>query len=346
MEKIAYVELDTHPEIVTSFAALIEDSASFKADFFLSKKIAKQVQLSPEQNVVIWQPGNLLFQLFKEDYKLVIIGTLHRRFNVFQKIIGKFNTAVIVHNQNFVKTSKYGLWQAIFKKEFLFRAKLLSKEALLQAPHLYQEVNYLLVLDPRFENKNQKYFPVFYNEFLENTRKEFLTIVIPGTVSQWRRDYEHVLSEIPKFKTSTCFIFLGKAALPELDWLRSAENRLPSHLKIQYFTEKVQQNEFDEIMNSADVLWCPIQEKTEFFSGLEIYGQTKMSGNIGDAIKYGKPAVFPKAYQSFFSFIFKEETNIEAQFLRLSKERPDFSKFNKSTILVELEATLRQLLSS
>jgi hypothetical protein len=41
-------------------------------------------------------------------------------------------------------------------------------------------------------------------------------------------------------------------------------------------------------MQKADVLWCPIQQETEFFSHKEIYGTTKMTGNLGDAIKFGK----------------------------------------------------------
>jgi hypothetical protein len=45
-------------------------------------------------------------------------------------------------------------------------------------------------------------------------------------------------------------------------------------------------------MQKADVLWCPIQQKTMFFSQEEIYGKTKMTGNLGDAIKFGKQAVF------------------------------------------------------
>ncbi|MGS0748880.1 hypothetical protein [Halpernia sp. GG3] len=62
--------------------------------------------------------------------------------------------------------------------------------------------------------------------------------------------------------------------------------------------------EFDENMISVDFLWCPIQEKTHFFSQTEIYGITKMSGNIGDAIKYGKIAIFPKHYQTLKPFYY------------------------------------------
>jgi hypothetical protein len=60
-------------------------------------------------------------------------------------------------------------------------------------------------------------------------------------------------------------------------------------------------------MQTAEVLWCPIQKETRFFGIPEIYGKTKMSGNIGDAIKYAKPAIFPKSYSASYSFIFKEK---------------------------------------
>jgi hypothetical protein len=56
----------------------------------------------------------------------------------------------------------------------------------------------------------------------------------------------------------------------------------------------VPQNVFDDYMQKADILWCPIQQETEFFSQKEIYGVTKMSGNIGDAIKLENWRFFQK----------------------------------------------------
>ena len=99
-------------------------------------------------------------------------------------------------------------------------------------------------------------------------------------------------------------------------------------------------------MQKADVLWCPIQSETEFFSNKEIYGKTKMSGNIGDAIKYGKTAIFPENYQSKFEFIMSEKENFFESVLNADiQNSADFQKdFNSKKVSAELEKTLISLL--
>src|SRR5690606_13006889 len=116
-------------------------------------------------------------------------------------------------------------------------------------------------------------------------------------------------------------------------------------ISIQYFTEKVPQNTFDQWMNKADVLWCPIQSETEFFSNKEIYGDTKMSGNIGDAIKYGKAAFFPKNYPSDFEFIINEKENSLREILDFKDENTyDFqNEFSKKKVVADLEKVLESL---
>lgn len=96
-------------------------------------------------------------------------------------------------------------------------------------------------------------------------------------------------------------------------------------------------------MRKADVLWCPIQQETEFFSMKETYGTTKMTGNIGDAIAYGKLAVFPQNYPSKLDFIIPEKENIFEQLKEVSAIHFDFQKvYGKE----EVQHDLKRLLSS
>ena len=124
--------------------------------------------------------------------------------------------------------------------------------------------------------------------------------------------------------------------------LQDFEKSKPENISIKYFTEKVPQDIFDHYMQKADILWCPIQQETEFFSQKEIYGVTKMSGNIGDAIKFGKLAVFPENYPSNYSFIIPEKGSL-GDFL-FTKKDVDFSEFSKEKVLQELEKTIFALL--
>ena len=124
--------------------------------------------------------------------------------------------------------------------------------------------------------------------------------------------------------------------------LQDFEQSKPENISIKYFTEKVPQNIFDEYLQKADILWCPIQQETKFFSQKEIYGITKMSGNIGDAVKFGKLAVFPENYPSKYSFISPEKGSL-GDFLFTRKD-VDFSEFSKEKVLQELEKTIFALL--
>ncbi len=382
MKKIAYIELDTHVEIALNFMELMNDSKEFSVDYYFSEKILKTLGLQETENIKKATPENLIQQLSTDNYQLIIIGTVHRYFNVFEKIAEKFNTSIICHNLNFVKTSNFNLLSSIFKEDYQYRLKLLLKEGLLRKSNVYKKAKNLLVLDQGFENfvrkplvyaqpGKYKFLPIFFNKFSKNSDNPIFTIVIPGAVSQKRRDYEKIIKELKnlelnfnegEFRRNETFvenrlsekgssvgttqnleiIFLGKAQGKELEILQDFEQSKPENISIKYFKEKVPQNIFDEYMQKADILWCPIQQETEFFSQKEIYGVTKMSGNIGDAIKYRKLAIFPENYHSKYSFIIPEIENIEeALFV---KKEVDFSDFNKEKVLKQLEKTIFALL--
>ena len=342
MEKIAYIEIDTHAEIALNFMELMNDSKAFSVDYYFSEKILKTLGLQETENIKKATPENLIQQLSTDNYQLIIIGTVHRYFNVFEKIAEKFNTSIICHNLNFVKVSNFNLLSSIFKEDFKYRLKLLLKEGLFRKSNVYQKAKNLLVLDEGLTKENYSNLSLFYTKFFEKPENETFTIVIPGAVSQKRRDYERVLKSIKNFRFPSEIIFLGKASGKELEMLQDFEQSKPENISIKYFTEKVPQNIFDEYLQKADILWCPIQQETKFFSQKEIYGITKMSGNIGDAVKFGKLAVFPENYPSKYSFIIPEKGSL-GDFL-FTKKDVDFSEFSKEKVLQELEKTIFALL--
>ena len=375
MKKIAYIELDTHAEIALNFMELMNDSKVFSVDYYFSEKILRffgytQNDKLPE-NIKKATPENLIQQLSTDNYQLIIIGTVHRNFNVFEKIAEKFNTSIICHNLNFVKASNFNLLISIFKEDFKYRLKLLLKEGLLRKSYVYKKAKNLLVLDENLAKENYNNLPIFYTKFFDKPDNETFTIVIPGAVSQKRRNYDKIIKELKnlelnfdnyEFRRNETFvennlqekgssvgttqnleiIFLGKAQGNELEILQNFEQNKPENISIKYFTEKVPQNIFNDYMQKANILWCPIQQETEFFSQKEIYGITKMSGNIGDAIKFGKLAIFPENYPSKYAFIISEKVSLEdALFV---KKEIDFSDFNKEKVLKQLEKTIFALL--
>ena len=351
MKKIAYIELDTHAEIAGNFMDLMQDSNEFSVDYYFSEKISKQID-PQDSNIFLSDSSKIFRQLKEKNYDLVIIGTAHRYFDVFLKITEYFNTAVIVHNLNFTKISRIQLFKNVFKKDFKYRLKLLLKEGLFSAPKVFEKASNLLVLDESLikikPDLSLKFLPVFYFHEYEIHRKSIITIVIPGAVSQQRRDYLHVLNSLKNFKRKSHFqfVFLGKASGNELIWIKEFEKQKPQNISIKYFSEKIPQPIFDEWMQKADILWCPLQRETEFFSQKEFYGVTKMSGNVGDAIKYGKSAIFPENFPNSHPFIIRETATIEEQILVFQQAKIyDFKDhFAKEKVLKSLEKTLVELL--
>ena len=141
-------------------------------------------------------------------------------------------------------------------------------------------------------------------------------------------------------------VFLGKAQNEELNWLNDFKNKNLENVKIIYFEKKVSQDEFDFHMKKATYLWCPLQISTQFFSNDEQYGISKMSGIIGDAIKYKKIAFVPKNYPSDHSFLVQDQESLELQLERFSTLNAEhiFDKFEKPKVLSKLNETLNKFI--
>lgn len=325
----------------------MQNSEKFEVDFYFSLKIFNQIGKN-QTHIFLTENTTLLEQLSLKKYDLIVIGTVHRYFNVFNNVAKKFNTSVIVHNINFTKVSRFQLFKNIFKEDVSYRLKLLLKEGLFSAPKVYQNASNLLVLDKGLTTDYYKFFPNFHTKNFSSHQKSIITVVIPGAVSQFRRDYKGIINKLIQFKSDTHFqfYFLGKAVGKELVWLHELEKRKKSTISLKYFDKKVTQILFEEIMRKADILWCPIQNVTEFFGVKEIYGRTKMSGNVGDAIKFAKQAIFPPEYNSKYPFLIPESENVEEQILSGRKDFfYDFQEnFGYEKIKKDLEKTLQSLL--
>lgn len=346
MKKIAYIEIDTHAEIAQAFMDIMKGSGDFAVDYYFSKRIKDQINDSNEA-VFLSDSSMILDQLKGKRYDLVVIGTVHRYFNTFLAITKKYNTAIITHNLNFTKASKLNLMKSVFKGDIIFRLKLWLKEGLFYNTKVYQTSRSLLVLDEALISERHQFLPLFYTRDFDTIKNDNLIVVIPGGVSQKRRDYAYIFKTIQNVKTDKhCkFVFLGKAKDHELKELEQLSQRLPENISITYFSERVSSENFEKWMQKADVLWCPIQQETEFFSMKETYGVTKMTGNLGDAVAYGKLAVFPGNYPSKLEFIIPEKENILDQLRALSETPFDFYKtYSKEVVQKKLEQFLNSLI--
>ena len=347
--KIAYIELDTHAEIAGNFMELMKDSSEFSVDYFFSEKILKIFGLQEGGNIFKTNHRTIFSQLQSQNYHQVILGTVHRYFNIFEKITNCFATTIICHNLNFVNAGNFQLGSNLLKKEVSFRLKLLLKEGLLRKNKVYEKAKRLWVLDENLADKKFHFLPLFFTKKSEKIQNEIFTIVVPGTVSQQRKDYKAIVRKLTQYQGNHRYkiVFLGKASGQELIEIENLKKQRGDYLSVEYFTEKLPYSKFDELMRSADILWCPVQEKNEFLGIEECYGKTKMSGNIGDAIAYAKIAVFPKSYEGKYAFVVPEIVLFEKKSLLKSYDAhiaEFFEEYTKEKVRYRLENTLKSFI--
>ncbi|WP_459083751.1 hypothetical protein [Chryseobacterium sp. A301] len=357
MLRVAYIELDTHAEIARNFRELSRDFTALQVDFYFSPRILSELQISATGNVHKSDSTIILEQLQAQSYDLVLIGTAHRYFSLFLEIQKRFNTYVITHNLNFPKRSRSFLLKAVFKSQTVYRLKLLLKEGLLSAPKVFADSSRLLVLDGDLHKGAAKVLPLFYTKSTRKKAANEFQLVIPGEVSQKRRDYREVLKKLKEYgeKASPLessrealkrvhVVFLGRASGKELRWLEELKYKHYASLDIEFFTHKVSSSHFDEVLSRADLIWCPLHKKTRFFGGVEIYGTTKMTGAIGDAIKFSTSLLLPTFYKSSCPLVQASKVNTIASLLdRDSLGDLSYERYQKAEVSNALERLLLQL---
>jgi len=128
---------------------------------------------------------------------------------------------------------------------------------------------------------------------------DHIHLVIPGSIEKKRRNYHDVIKlieEAEQMKLRLKITLLGgikdeygKSILNQISRLR-----LSSVTVKIYETNEVPQGEFDGQLESSHFLFIPSVIETIVCENIpEVYGITKSSGNIFDAIRHGKPFIVP-----------------------------------------------------
>lgn len=129
----------------------------------------------------------------------------------------------------------------------------------------------------------------------------FIHITVPGTIDVRRRDYEAVfalLASCNEKQIPVRVTLLGGFPKPYgesvLEQVKEYASR--HHNLYWYDTETVDQPEFDKVMQETHFIFSPTRIRTTMSDDVtEQYGLTKSSGNIGDMIRFAKPAFMPEA---------------------------------------------------
>jgi glycosyltransferase involved in cell wall biosynthesis len=141
--------------------------------------------------------------------------------------------------------------------------------------------------------------PVYYKEVpTDQTTPVQVVITIPGAIDIRRRDYHLALNAFSGIITSTKYLKVVFAGRPVGSYgrevLDSAKELAKGGADIQFYEEEVPEKEFQDIVASSTLILSPLVYTTVIHDQTEErYGLTKTSGNVYDAIRYGKPLIIP-----------------------------------------------------
>jgi len=270
-------------------------------------------------NWVICPSGTSFTKLFKSrlaefnQADIVFFNTLASNFRFFSKLDYKAKVVLRVHNANTFfapfesikfKFNLYYLYKDIshiirknlFELEMMNRRKFLKCIDYVSLPN--QEIeDYCREKGYLKEVKVMPEVPICFNQFNTTSKSmEEVSVTIPGTIDDKRKDYELVYEAIqsicPQLNSPLKLTLLGRPKGPYGRRMVKLFNGLSNDgIQVSTFSDKVTENEWGSIMRNTDFLILPLVQDTRFHIYHEVYGKTKASGAINDMIRFGKPAL-------------------------------------------------------
>lgn len=127
-----------------------------------------------------------------------------------------------------------------------------------------------------------------------------INITVPGTVDERRRDYASVftLLELCNNRNIPVKVTLLGAYSDHHGrniMAKASTYAVRFHNLYWYDEEIVEQPEFDRVMQETHLIFSPVRIHTSISDDVdEQYGITKSSGNMGDMIRFARPAIIPQ----------------------------------------------------
>lgn len=316
MERKLAIYETTHVENLSALLELCEDYFS-EITIFIPSYSSEQLQyiVAPLaiSSKIIWvtqgSEDNRAFirkvfrHLQQSSYTHLHIGTLEHNLILFAAnllLCRGLKISITIHSLNEYKNRSYGDIRGFSESV----AKMILKN----------QIKHYRVLAPEMEATFKHRYPQhqvcfipgnFFKpvEYSPSSNRPF-HIVIPGTVAGKRRNYAMVIKFLQNhIDQLTSFgpiqlTLAGNADSTEGTVIinKLIELTVKSAFHLTYYTETVNQQQYETLYRSADVIWAPVIVHTRSLRGIaEISAVTHSPGFITDQIYFGKPAIVPKA---------------------------------------------------
>jgi glycosyltransferase involved in cell wall biosynthesis len=361
-KRIAFIEMETHSALLEQWYLLVSKMDQINFHFFVSQKVNDKLTAIPKEHLTV------ISAVSKTDfsnYDGVVVNTLHRDFSDYQKLFKEKKVLCLVHNLNFSLFFKSISWRNIFKEKerFAYFLKLYLKEKVASKRKLVLGAKQFGVISASAFDSIKKHgkfvdkstlIQMNYCRDFEFPSKETIQIVMPGNVSNKRKDVDLVLRVINKLSPANKmhFVFLGKPendnVLKQLEMLKS--NCHPN-ISITFYNQFIPWQEYSKVIAQAHLLLCPIKQHTSFYWVDEVYGETKVSGAETDCMYNGKIGIFSTTYpkMDWYNWQYQTESDLvkilnDITIEKLKKEyeklQPYAEKYTFDKVKNELEKQL------
>ena len=357
--------METHSALLEQWYFLVREMSQIDFHFFVSSKVKYKLSAIPLDCLTV------IDAVSKTDFAAfdaVVVNTLHRHYEEYKTVFSQKPVLCLVHNLNyslfFKSISFWNIWKE--KERFVYFLKLYFKEKVASQRKLILGAKQFGVIssaalvtiknDGRYSEKSQL-IPMNYCKSFEFPSDEILQIVMPGNVSNKRKDVDLVFRVIEKLqpKTKLHFTFLGKPDNDSiLQKLKALQVSCHPNITITHFHKFIPWEEYSETIAKAHLLLCPIKQKTSFYWVKEVYGKTKVSGAEADCIYNGKIGIFPSSYpeMDWYNWSYENEKellelleNVSITTLKKEYEKLGFftEKLTFEKVKTDLEAILLKL---
>ena len=314
MNKIILVGLvDNHHSLYKELLTLL--SLKFeKITFLTTPKIGNQLynNINPKVETII--DSGRVDKILKRNlnlinnHKILIMDEYYGLFIRIAKINIKCEKKIfIVHNVNKWVQKKISSNLKHFLDSFF-------------KPHFFSQFDAFITMGPNIKEyfkSLKKDKPVFFFPFDQSSQelinkkssKETINIVLPGMITEKRRDYNVVLKIIEKYysdypNSKIRIKFLGRIYSDKYNFVSKFSDNINKKFgkKIFYWTSFIPELEFENEIKNADFLLSNLKISSKLVNRVEIYGKTKESGISFIIYKYEKIAIVPKSQNILSGF--------------------------------------------
>lgn len=316
-----------HYPMVESTIRIFSSSPSCEVYIFThatARDTLKSIPLINQDNIhyVVKQESesfsNYISEILKYNIERLYVITPEKYFYYYYLLSKKIPLFAVIHNiDEWFDFSPTYRWYCLIRdfsnhKNIIYHLKknfLYPIWKKLIAINILKGNGKFVVLNSHLKNEVAKYvdknrievipFSIFEKNLISSENKnDKIRICIPGTVSQYRRDYISILNMLEMNSW-----FKDKIELDLLGYLDPNENTLQIVEKIDSLIEKgytlfyyrnfISPVTFDHLLSKSTVVLGNINVNLDRYSK---YGRTKDTGVIYTMIKAGKPGILPKDY--------------------------------------------------